>query len=81
MSTTWRTDPFQKGRSYRVRKDFCSLRDSFVAGEVLHYRESAYSAYDSQSGFIFADQEGKSRVWDIHDDDPLEVWNELFEAV
>ena len=81
MSKTWREDPFQEGSSYRVRKSFGSLRDSFVAGEVLLYCESAYSAYDSQSGFFFADQNGKRRVWDIHDDEPLDIWSGFFEVI
>ena len=79
MSTTWRIEPFEKGRSYRVRKSFAALRDSFREGEILRYQKSAYSRYDGMSGFLFGDSEGKIRCWDIHDDERLEVWSEFFE--
>jgi hypothetical protein len=72
-------DPFEVAHSYRVIKSFKALRDTFVEGEVLEYRERVYSRYDGCAGFIFLDPEKKTRVWDLHDDDSVEVWSKLFE--
>jgi hypothetical protein len=78
----WRPSPFVVGRRYRVRRDFQSLRDAFRAGEVLTYVRDAYSRYDSYTGYFFS-QPGASasRSWDIHDEEDLAVWRELFEAM
>jgi hypothetical protein len=81
MSTTWRPDPFKPEASYRIRKAFRSLRDSFLEGEVLKYKYNAYSIYDSMSGFFFVDEQGRHRSWDVHDNDSLENWSELFEEM
>jgi len=78
----WRESPFVVARCYRARKDFKSLRDSFHAGEVLVFVREAYSHYDNQTGFFFS-QPGthQMRVWDIHDDEKLEIWRALFEEI
>jgi hypothetical protein len=78
---TWRDDPFEKGRSYRVRQSFAAMRDDFREGEVLRYKENAYSRYDGISGFFFTDEKGKIRSWDVRDDDSLTAWSELFEPL
>ena len=79
--STWRDEPFKKGTNYRVLKDFKSLRTLFSEGEILKFKESAYSRYDCMTGYIFEDTKGDSWAWDIHDDDELEVWKELFVEV
>jgi hypothetical protein len=78
---TFRPDPFQPGRSYRVRKDFKAFRDDFKEGEILVYQKNGYSIYDNMSGFFFHDSGQKWRSWDIHDGEPIEVWPELFELI
>jgi hypothetical protein len=81
MSTTWREDPFKIGCEYRVRKSFSAMRDNFLVGEILKYKNSAHSHYDGVSGFIFSDAQNRIRVWDLPDDDSIGVWIELFEEV
>jgi hypothetical protein len=81
-SNSWRVSPFTIGCSYRVRKDFEALRDSFAAGEILIYQSDAYSRYDNCTGYFFS-QSGSSRgrIWDLMDDDPVEKWKEFFEEI
>jgi hypothetical protein len=82
MGNTWRSDPFKPGATYRVRKTFKPPMDlPFVEGDLMKYESNAYSAYHSMTGFSFKDDKGKSRCWDIHDDDSLEIWSELFEQI
>jgi hypothetical protein len=78
----WRKSPFTVGRRYRVRRDFESLRDSFRAGEVLTYDSDAWSRYHEYTVYAFS-QPGahELRVWDIRDDDELDIWRELFEEI
>lgn len=76
----WRPSPFVIGRRYRVRRDFKALRDSFQAGEVLRYEHDAYSRYDSMTGYFFSQPNAEQlRAWDLHDDEEIECWRELFE--
>lgn len=79
---TWRKSPFARGRSYRVRHDFKALRDSFKTGEILIFGKDAYSAYHGYTGYFFS-QPGTEelRVWDIHDDEQLDIWRDLFEEI
>ncbi|TDU31950.1 hypothetical protein DFR24_1334 [Panacagrimonas perspica] len=72
----------QVGRYYRVRRSFDAMRDNFVEGELLIYESSAYSRYDGIAGYFFkqVDQVG-SRWWDVPDDQPADLWLELFEAM
>ncbi len=81
MSFTWRNDPFSTGCRYKVKKDFSAPRDSFFKDEVLIYDHNAYSIYDSMSGFFFLDSEGNFRAWDLHDDEELDCWTELFDRI
>ena len=78
----WRVPPFSVGRSYRVRRDFKALRDSFTAGDVLIYESDAYSHFHGYTGYLFSQAGvGTKRVWDLHDDDNLDSWRELFEEM
>ena len=75
----WRQSPFVVGRRYQVRRDFTALRDSFGAGEILTFLRDAYSRYDSYTGYFFSQSDTQPlRVWDIHDDEDLAIWQELF---
>jgi len=76
-----RKDPFRPGQKYRVIKAFRALRDSFEEGELLTYQKRSYSRYDSQTGFLFSDSEGKRRVIDLHDDESTEVITSRLEAM
>lgn len=79
---SWRECPFAVGRRYLVRRDFEALRDRFVLGEALTFDRDSYSRYDAYTGYVFS-QPGDPghRVWDLHDDDDLESWRELFEEI
>ena len=81
MSSLHDGDPFKIGRRYLVRKSFESLRDAFTEGEVVTYQEKVYSWYDGYTGFIFSDAKKDSRVWDVHDDDSVEIWSTLFQEL
>lgn len=73
---------FKIGSHYRVRRSFTALRDSFVEGELLMYESKAYSRYDGITGYFFQQVDGPGmRWWDVYDDQPGDLWLELFEAV
>ena len=78
----WSNCPFVVGKTYRVRKTFQAMRDSFVEGEIIVFDREAYSRYDSITGYFFT-QEGRQclRLWDIGDDVDVKVWKEFFELV
>lgn len=78
---TWRNSPFSAGIKYRVLKDFDAHRDKFKLGEMLIYSKDAYSIYDSCTGYIFqsVDNSEMMRVWDVYDDENLDLWRELFQ--
>jgi len=80
MGETWRKHPFKKGVKYRVRQSFSSL-DEFTKDEVLVYEGSAYSPYDSASGFNFRDNAGELRRWDMHNDEAENLLQERFEEI
>ncbi|ATC63564.1 hypothetical protein CMV30_06125 [Nibricoccus aquaticus] len=71
---------FEVGKCYRVKKSFTALRDKFETGELLTYKESAYSRYDGITGHIFRDETPSTRVWDIYDGDTPD-FGDLFEEV
>ena len=73
--------PFAVGQRYRVLKDFKSLRDAFLAGEVLIYESTAWSRYDGITGYFFQDLNGRGRMWDIYDDEDIRIWKELFNPI
>ena len=73
--------PFAVGQRYRVLKDFKSLRDAFLAGEVLIYESTAWSRYDGITGYFFKDLGGRGRMWDIYDDEDIGIWKELFNPI
>lgn len=76
---SWRQSPFIVGRRYQVRRDFTALRDRFHAGEILTFHSDAYSRYDNYTGYFFSQPGAQPlRVWDIHDDEQLDSWHELF---
>jgi hypothetical protein len=77
----WRECPFVIGDEYRTRKAFRSLRDKFRVGEVLRFVSTAYSRYDGMTGYFFLDSAGRTRAWDIPDDEDLEQHRELFERL
>ncbi len=74
--------PFRKGARYKVKHSFKALRDIFEEGEVLIYQSSAWSRYDGITGYFFS-QPGleRPRMWDIYDDESVEVWKDLFEPI
>lgn len=81
MSMTQSTEPFTVGKSYRVRRSFSAMRDDFREGEVLKFNERAYSRYDGIAGYFFTDENETIRSWDVRDEDSVDVWSELFEAL
>ncbi len=81
MSVTRNTEPFEAGRSYRVKKSFSAMRDDFREGEVLKYKKRTYSRYDGVAGHFFIDGKDSIKSWDVRDEDSVEVWSELFEAL
>ena len=81
MSATQPTEPFEVGRSYRVRKSFPALRDAFREGEVLKYTGSAYSRYDGITGYLFTDPKQQVRSWDVYDGESVDVRSKLFETL
>ncbi len=80
--TPWRKTPFTVGRRYRVLRSFQALRDSFSVGEILVYKSVGYSRYDGMTGYFFeAQDDPRTRAWDVGDEEDLSVWKTLFEEV
>jgi hypothetical protein len=72
---------FQKGKSYRVKRNFISGPSSFVAGEIIIYDAGGYSPYDN----CFIDEflnskDDERKMWLNAPDDP-DLWQEYLELV
>ncbi|MDP9139520.1 MAG: hypothetical protein M3O62_01845 [Pseudomonadota bacterium] len=82
MSASSTEYPFRKGVRYRVKRSFTALRDIFEEGEEMTYDSTAWSRYDGITGYFFS-QPGRDRLrmWDIHDDESVEIWKDLFEPI
>ncbi len=82
MSESSTEYPFRKGARYRVKRSFTALRDIFEEGEEMTYDSTAWSRYDGITGYFFS-QPGQERLrmWDIYDDESVEIWKDLFEAM
>jgi hypothetical protein len=77
-----RQSPFIVGRQYRVRQDFKAVRDRFLAGQVLKFEGDAYGSSSRCSGYFFSLSGAEQlRVWDVRDDQDLDIWRELFEEI
>ena len=79
-----RRQPFRRGRRYRVLQDFTPLEgETFHAGDILIYRRSGHSIYDSMDGYFFieAGPPRRWRRWDISTFDDIGVWATLFEML
>jgi hypothetical protein len=61
------TQPFDRGATYRAKKDFDALRDSFLANERLVYWMHAESIYDDKQGWFFyvVGTRCNGRAWDV----------------
>jgi hypothetical protein len=71
---------FEVGKNYRVKKSFIALRDQFREGELLTYKESAYSRYDGITGYFFSDEKHGTRSWDVYDGDKPDT-DDLFQKI
>lgn len=77
---SWRTTPFVVGQRYRVKVAFTSAFSHFTAGEMLVFRKQQYSHYDSSSVFVFDEETtGQKKEWWLHDDQPIESWQNYFQ--
>jgi hypothetical protein len=77
---SWRPNPFQIGKTYRVKKDFRSIQFQFLIGQTLNFTGEGYSRYDSATIYNFDDLNGGGNFqWWLPDDETLEKWRELFE--
>jgi hypothetical protein len=61
------SQPFERGATYRAKKDFDALRDSFLANERLVYWMHAQSIYDDKQGWFFfvVGAQCRGRTWDV----------------
>ena len=55
--------------------------DKFAKCETLTYERAGYSRYDNTTVFLFRDSRLQPRRWDLHDDEDLATWQQLFEEV
>src|SRR6185503_5409752 len=78
---TWRGSPFVKGRRYRVLREAPSYAGTLSAGEVVEYFGAYYGIYDGVSVYAFTNDQAQERTWMLHDDEPLERWSDVFEAI
>lgn len=67
---TWRSHRFRSGEKYGVINDLHTQTSEFIAGEIVTFEKTAYSAYDSSTAFIFKSADGTLKTWFLHDDDP-----------
>lgn len=77
----WRKCSFKKGEKYKVNEHTHSLRDRFRKGEVLIFQTDIYSRYDGMTGYVFVDEWGTQKVFDITDDEDFETANKLFTQI
>jgi hypothetical protein len=79
---SWRQTPFAVGQRYLVKINFTSAFSHFLAGEMLVFEKEQYSHYDCSSVYVFCNMaSGEKKEWWLHDDQPLESWQEYFQLV
>jgi hypothetical protein len=68
---TWRIHRFRVGDRYRVLQEVRGQAADFIAGEIIEFRGTAYSRYDSSTAFRFLSvTSGELKCWLLDDDDP-----------
>jgi hypothetical protein len=81
---SWRKHHFEKGRRYRVITE-CRVPlweiFHFHVGEIVTFVEDSYSRYDNLSLYVFRTSSGEQRYWALHNDEPEEKWQTIFEKV
>jgi hypothetical protein len=78
---TSRGNPFIRGHRYRVLREAPSYTGYLTVGEIVEYFGSYYGIYDGASVYAFIDDQGRERTWMLYDDEPLEIWTRIFEAI
>ncbi len=68
------------GERYRVTRDVPPGLSSFSKGELLTFKEAAYSRYDSSYFYSFSNDSGELKSFILHDDKPVEWLTETFAA-
>lgn len=78
---SWRSNPFEIKKTYRIKKDFTSIQFMFKAGQLVRFIGEGYSRYDSATIYNFEDvTTGENLQWWLSDDEKQTKWEELFEV-
>jgi len=72
---------FRPGKKYRVKSDFTKYGDDFSAGEILVFVNGTYSPYDNCDVYEFRCQDGSTKSWWLHQDEPAKQWKTYFKPV
>jgi hypothetical protein len=86
VMSTWRGSPFTADAEYRVIRagrtwSWNGSGGDLSIDQILRYVDASYSHYDNCSAYIFRDAKGQEFWWALHDDEPLEKWQEVFVIV
>lgn len=68
---SWRKIDLAEGCRYRISRSVSTPMDQFEKGEILLFVASPYSRYDSATILQFADQNGATKQFFLHDDEEL----------
>ena len=78
---TWRGSPFTPGHLYRVIALPRTWFKQFNVGDVVRYLGAGYDLHDNFSVYVFIDATNHEHRWQLMDDDPDDLWREVFEPV
>lgn len=61
---------FEKGMRYKVLQELKTQTSTFLAGEIVEFKESAYGRYDGCTAFRFQSADtGEIKSWFLYDQD------------
>jgi hypothetical protein len=78
---SWYPLPFEKGATYRIKKDISELGHTFVIGEEVEFIEDSYDPKLGVIRFWFKNTvTGDSKAWHAWEDQMqvLDAWKESF---
>ena len=78
---TWRGSPFVRGHRYRVLETAPSYLGQLTVDEIIQYIGAYHGIYDGVSVYAFINAQGQERTWLLYNDEPLENWPRIFEAL
>lgn len=72
---------FIKSEKYKVSDNISALRDQFKKNEILIFEKETYSIYDGITGYVFKDESGSLKVYDVPDSEKQPNLDKLFQRI